>query len=1057
MRSETDHETSTEGPVRLRLHFDAEGLELTPTPMGLVVALDGVNSGGDPGAPALPRTRVRVAVPEGFWPTGLWVAKAEWTDVTHGPELVAPAQRPRAGAGRRKSSTTRDDTKHDDQENDDQENDDQQHDEDRECGGRGGRCGCTCGCADEREQEPRWPVSFDPPEVVAPDEGLYAAAMRTPRELVGAVGIESAADVHVAVIEVNPMRLSPEGVLQLCTLFELEVAFDRELPLQDRDEAHKALEAQLGRSLDPEHVVPLPRALPQSTLDARLGVETLAHHVLNPELVTIDLHQWPRFELPADYLIITDDRRWDAATITAGAPLPGMVAAFRRLADWKRARGVSAKVVTITDIVGGRYGDHRSGSRDLQEVLRRFLKRAKAQWGVQWLLLGGDIEVVPMRSVAGPVEGRVWLDSKATPDDNRAFWTGAFLKMHVVSPGTWWGASSMNTLVNHDSGAVIAYDASGTSSATSPGWFFTTDDTYTTRTAGVTEFVRVNGPAGLVNASLQFLYAWNQIPTDFYYASLQSWVVRTHEVAVGFGLSFQIPYVFVPEHDWDAAGNGVYGQSTESGVDLDGVLIATDLSVGRAPASSATDATTFVDKVIAYEQYGGLGTIMRPLDGTWPLKMLLASTDWGGDLAVCSPTASLVPAESQYHHLSSQNRSLLHVGTVPDPGVWTLVAEVSATDRRRLPYTGDDAPGVRGWYFAKGPGDLSRSGVVLPWFVGGFYFPIPTPWVVVQGSVADRTPQDYLFDATGQDGSMSDQEELRRQMGTDFPQVDQYSRVYEDDLDLTFFERLVAPVRHMTGPGMRAALDAAPHFVSLSGHGSSDGCCWLSRGVASSLTNGRLGFIAFADSCLTNQVDDPWDACSEILLNNPNGGAVAYVGNTRFSWIGVGDNFQRAFFHRLTSTRHLGLLNDTKVSVYGTSGYRIGYDRWVVYAQNLLGCPEMPVLRNRVRSLVIRVVNPRLDLPLEIYVEQPPVGPPGPPPELRDTVVRVRQGELDFAVEVDALGRAVVAPGVLSAGPVEITATHVDTAPAQVVLDLPGSPCCDDERQGQAMTILGKA
>jgi hypothetical protein len=119
------------------------------------------------------------------------------------------------------------------------------------------------------------------------------------------------------------------------------------------------------------------------------------------------------------------------------------------------------------------------------------------------------------------------------------------------------------------------------------------------------------------------------------------------------------------------------------------------------------------------------------------------------------------------------------------------------------------------------------------------------------------------------------------------------------------------------------------------------------------LTNGLPGFIGYADSCLTNRFDG--DAFSEELVNNPSGGAVAYVGNTRFSWIGVGDNFQRAFFHRLVSTRHLGLLNDSRISVYGTTGYYSGYERWAIFTLNLLGDPELQVYRNAVPWIPLTV------------------------------------------------------------------------------------------------------
>ena len=113
--------------------------------------------------------------------------------------------------------------------------------------------------------------------------------------------------------------------------------------------------------------------------------------------------------------------------------------------------------------------------------------------------------------------------------------------------------------------------------------------------------------------------------------------------------------------------------------------------------------------------------------------------------------------------------------------------------------------------------------------------------------------------------------------------------------------------------------------------------------MAQGLTNGYNTFIAFADSCLTNQFESE-DAMSEKLLYNPNGGAVGYVGNTRFSWIGVGDNFQRRFFKTLTITRHLGLLNDVRTTrVNEATGYYRLYNKWVIFSQNLLGDPEMEI------------------------------------------------------------------------------------------------------------------
>ncbi len=1010
--------------VRLTFRFERDELRLVTTPIGVVAHLEGFGTSGEPGAPALPRTRVRIAVPEPLWPHELSIEKSEHVVLTDGPVLVAPAQRLQPGATRRRGGDADRDADRDDA---DREDGDEQAKRD---GTR--RHGEGCDCCGRREWYPRVSDPYPAPEFTPPDPDKYEAAGRDPQPVAIAVGVETVGRTHVAVVELMPLRLDSQGQLELCTHLELRVVCSSRPPVGDRDAAIKTLTERLGRDIDPARVVVRPEPVIRSLTEAERLREILLTEVINPEIVKIVDRQWPWYELPADYVIVTDDFRWDAATITRGVAVPGMVDQFHRLARWKRSRGVSAKVVTITDIVAGRYGDHRTGARDLQEVIRRFLQHARNDWGTTWLLLGGDLSVVPIRSVAGAMEGGIALGTKTTPDDNTSFWTGSFLKMHVVNPGIWWGASANNRLVRSDTGALIPYDPTGASSATQAGWYFTTDDTYTTRTTMATNFVRVNGPGALANGAMQFLYTWNTIPTDFYYASLNSWVVVQTTTDFGW-FSFTVPHVFFPEHDWDALDNGLYGQHLVNGTDLDGVIVATDLSVGRAPVENAVEATTFVDKVIGYEQFGS--GVYIPVDGDWPRRMVIASSDWGGPSAFTA-TPNNPPAAGQYHHDAGNARSVLALDKPPAKFEWDLITEISDTDRRVLPYTGDPNPAVRGWYFARSATDMAVNGVTFSIFGVTFTVPLPGKWIVVHGSLAERTPQQYLLDWYDQDSSMADQERLREQIRAELPGIDTFDRLYEDELDLTPGQRWAAPVQHLTSARFDASLNAGPHFMSLSGHGSGDGCCGGSVWSAGMLTNGLPGFIGYADSCLTNQVDMD-DAFSEALLKNPNGGAVAYVGNTRFSWINVGDDFQRAFFHRLTATRHLGLLNDSKCSVYGTTGFRTGYDRWVIFALNLLGDPEMRVYRHAVPGLGVRVKNPRFELPIEIYVEvnrppRPPIPDPAP-----DALVVIRQGDLELVRRADAFGVVRVEAGLLGHGPVEVTASHPDTSASLVTFELP--------------------
>ncbi|MEY4069413.1 MAG: hypothetical protein RL721_27 [Candidatus Eisenbacteria bacterium] len=80
---------------------------------------------------------------------------------------------------------------------------------------------------------------------------------------------------------------------------------------------------------------------------------------------------------PVQYLIITND---------ALAPV------FQQLADWKTQTGVPA-VVRTTSFIRQQYP---YGADDAERI-RMFIRDAYARWGVKWVLLGGDTDVIPER------------------------------------------------------------------------------------------------------------------------------------------------------------------------------------------------------------------------------------------------------------------------------------------------------------------------------------------------------------------------------------------------------------------------------------------------------------------------------------------------------------------------------------------------------------------------------------------------------------------------------------------------------------------------------------
>ncbi len=122
-----------------------------------------------------------------------------------------------------------------------------------------------------------------------------------------------------------------------------------------------------------EFRVELRNAPPSPWRRSRWLREIVRGLVLNPDDVALKTSLQPG---ECEYVIITS---------------PALRTAFQPLADWKTRKGVPARVVTTDSIYANCPG------RDDAERVRNFLKDAHLDWGTQWVLLGGDTDVVPDR------------------------------------------------------------------------------------------------------------------------------------------------------------------------------------------------------------------------------------------------------------------------------------------------------------------------------------------------------------------------------------------------------------------------------------------------------------------------------------------------------------------------------------------------------------------------------------------------------------------------------------------------------------------------------------
>jgi hypothetical protein len=442
------------------------------------------------------------------------------------------------------------------------------------------------------------------------------------------------------------------------------------------------------------------------------------------------------------------------------------------------------------------------------------------------------------------------------------------------------------------------------------------------------------------------------LPSDLYYS-----VTLTHPAL----------------HDFDWNGNGLYGQyfwngKTEESLDNTNNFTPTtrpQVWVGRAPIATIEDAQTFVDKVLTYE------TLQAP-DGTPVDRDYLRRVVYGADLLnehfppsqIPDPTKGYPNPPDQGNFNFQPGKLMIHLqddlfadinGQDPiwsNPNVvlrfYSIWPEVSTDIEIPSNYslTGKtDLHYQTGWYFV----NIEDNQLIQSFS--------PTPIVVFFGENLMIQPQQIFWfpnqrvELRPDDGNDSTRlkEDIRDSIETNFPGFTEERRYYADYFGLL---QTRVPIERLNVNSIRSALDSGCHFVSLSGHGGSQGCCnvwWAtfnsetlhpgpySKGywICPDFKNDKRYYIVFANSCYTAEPDNPHNiSLGERMVLDPKGGALAYVGNVR---TGVAEcRFQeRTFWWNLKRNGRIGPA--AGIPPPDLSGF------WVRYELMLYGDPEMPV------------------------------------------------------------------------------------------------------------------
>jgi hypothetical protein len=165
-----------------------------------------------------------------------------------------------------------------------------------------------------------------------------------------------------------------------------------------------------------------------------------------------------------------------------------------------------------------------------------------------------------------------------------------------------------------------------------------------------------------------------------------------------------------------------------------------------------------------------------------------------------------------------------------------------------------------------------------------------------------------------------------------------------------------------------AELNQGRGFFNHDGHGWYDAMSvggspnYLRREDMDALSGAPRFGICYSIGCWTTAFD--FDAVAEHYVTAPNGGGVAFIGNSSYGWgapgnprFGYSDRFDAEFYHQVfaESVMEIGkALAMDKVHFIPYSREANVY-RWHQYQLNLLGDPEMPVWTDRPRRLVIDV------------------------------------------------------------------------------------------------------
>jgi hypothetical protein len=255
------------------------------------------------------------------------------------------------------------------------------------------------------------------------------------------------------------------------------------------------------------------------------------------------------------------------------------------------------------------------------------------------------------------------------------------------------------------------------------------------------------------------------------------------------------------------------------------------------------------------------------------------------------------------------------------------------------------------------------------------------------------------------------------------PQYDPITKLYERDGNENYGTVI-------------AALEDGQSIVNHNGH------CWyylmsiaddyLQNADMDELSNHPRNGILYSIGCWPAALD--YNCIAEHWVNNPDGGGIAFVGNSRYGWgspgnpeYGYSDRYDQRFFDYLMArgVHHLGAALAASKAHYVDHAQQENVYRWHEYQVNLLGDPEMAMWTDTLAELLVHHPG---TVPMGEVVLRVTVSEGGVP--LEGALVCAMKGDEVYAYgQTDLSGQVALTVASTTSGTVDITVTGHNVLP----------------------------